>query len=85
MTDITNDVTTRLGELNWRFMYHPPSDDSTKHRHEYIRDKSADLARAFFWNLPDGREKSLAITKVEEAMFWANAAIARSKENTNDS
>ena len=26
---------------------------------------------------PPSREQSLAITKLEEAMFWANAAIAR--------
>ena len=26
---------------------------------------------------PDCREKSLAITKIEEAVFWANAGIAR--------
>jgi hypothetical protein len=25
----------------------------------------------------EGREKSLAITKLEEAMMWANASIAR--------
>lgn len=29
---------------------------------------------------PKSREQSLAITKVEEAMFWANAAIARNQE-----
>ena len=27
--------------------------------------------------MQDGREKSLAITKLEEAIFWANAGIAR--------
>lgn len=28
--------------------------------------------------VPPSREKSLALTKLEEAAFWANAAIARS-------
>jgi len=26
---------------------------------------------------PESREKSLAITKLEEAVYWLNAAIAR--------
>lgn len=26
---------------------------------------------------PDSREKSLALTNLEQVMFWANAAIAR--------
>jgi len=28
--------------------------------------------------IPDGREKSLAITHLEEVMFWSNAGLARS-------
>ena len=28
-------------------------------------------------NVPKGREQSLALTKLEEALFWANAGIAR--------
>ena len=32
-------------------------------------------------NVPDGREKSLAMTKLEECCMWANAGIARSKED----
>jgi len=27
--------------------------------------------------VPDGREMSLAITNLEQVMFWANAALAR--------
>jgi hypothetical protein len=29
--------------------------------------------------LPDGREKALAITKLEESAMWASAAITRAK------
>jgi len=30
-------------------------------------------------NCPDSREKSLAFTKLEEAVMWANASIARNE------
>lgn len=34
------------------------------------------IAAKTFENLPDGREKSLAMTKLEEALMWANKSIA---------
>ena len=66
-------------ELEHRFKYHAP-DDMARARHETIRDFCGSLADDIDAMLPDCREKSLAITKVEEAMFWANAAIARNRE-----
>ena len=36
-------------------------------------------------NCPDCREKSLAITKLEEVVMWANAGLARGRgEETNE-
>lgn len=32
--------------------------------------------------VPEGREKSLAMTKLEEAMFWANAGVSRMSEDS---
>lgn len=61
-----------------RFTYHPPRDDSVVAAHQFIRSSCLALAQELDLQLPDGREKSLAITKLEETMFWANAAIARS-------
>ncbi len=64
-------------DLDNRFEYHPPVTDMARHAHESVRAHTRKLAGWFDALLPEGREKSLAITKLEEAMFWANAAVAR--------
>lgn len=63
--------------LAHRFEYHPPKDAETRTAHERVRGHSRRLAEELDALLPEGREKSLALTKIEEAMMWANAAIAR--------
>jgi hypothetical protein len=63
-------------ELNTRFTYHPPKGDQVE-RYQLIRDYGKRLAEIVDTECPDSREKSLAITKIEEAVMWANAAIAR--------
>lgn len=64
-------------DLRHRFDYHPPSNENVKNAHEEVRGYCLDLAVQFDTLLLDCREKALAITKLEETMFWANAAIAR--------
>jgi hypothetical protein len=49
-------------DLENRFRYHPPV---------------YSLAKVLNDVLPEGREKSLAMTNLEQVMFWANASIAR--------
>lgn len=63
-------------ELARRFDYHPPN-DSRRVSHEHVRSETKGLAALYGNMLPEGREKALALTKLEEAQFWANAAIAR--------
>lgn len=63
-------------ELSHRFKYHSP-DDQKKQRHESIRAGIYEIARTCNDLLPVSREASLCLTKLEEALFWANAAIAR--------
>lgn len=63
-------------DLTNRFTYHPPKDDQAQ-IYEEIRDRAHRLARRINELAPEGREKSLAITHLEETVFWANAAIAR--------
>jgi len=60
------------------FVFHPATDDLTKDSHEEVRRICRQAATVVTALCPEGRELSLALTKLEEAMFWANAAIARS-------
>ncbi len=48
-----------------------------KEKHHKIAENAEQLAKLINIFCPDGREKSLAITKIEEAVMWANASIAR--------
>ena len=63
-------------ELRTRFTYHAPDEDKIS-RHAAIRQQTLQLAMTFDQLAPESREKSLAITKLEEAVYWLNAAIAR--------
>ena len=65
-------------DLENRFNYHKP-DEIKVGQHELVRNECLKLARVIVVTTPEGREQSLAITKIEEAMFWANAALARQK------
>jgi len=64
------------GELKSRFTYHTPKEGQPA-RYELIRFTALGLARTIVANTPESREQSLAITALEEAVMWANAAIAR--------
>lgn len=66
-------------EYKTRFDYHRPKDMETVSKHEEIRYQCEFLTRKFASLVPESRELALAITKVEEAMMWANAGIARNQ------
>lgn len=61
-----------------RFTYHPPKGNQ-QIRYEKIRNEAKKFAQMIEYNYPDSREQSLAFTKLEEAVMWANAAIARNE------
>lgn len=65
-------------QLENNFTYHPPKGDQAA-RYEEIRAKGKELATHFLNVCPPSRERSLAITNLEESIMWANAAIARNE------
>lgn len=64
-------------DIAHRFGYHPPKDQATKDAHENWRSYCRELALYLDYVLPPGREKSLALTHLEDSLMWGNAAIAR--------
>jgi hypothetical protein len=63
--------------LKHRFTYHPPKPGQPE-KYTALREKALELANLIEETCPPGcPETSLAITKVEEAIMWANASIAR--------
>ena len=65
-------------ELENRFTYHAPKEGQPE-RYERIRYKAKMFTAYINEHCPDSREKSVALTKIEEAVMWANAAIARNE------
>lgn len=62
-----------------RFTYHPPKDTVQRDKYQLLREKCKMLAKEILRQTPPSREQSVAITKLEEVMFWANAAVARNE------
>ena len=63
-------------DLENRFSYHEPRQGQPR-KYESIRNKAKEFAYLIEQICPNSRENSLALTKLEEAVFWANAGIAR--------
>jgi hypothetical protein len=67
-----------VADIRNRFTYHPPKGDQSD-RYDAIRQSMLALALALNDLVPDSREKSLAITSLEQASMWSNAAISRNE------
>ena len=62
------------------FSYHKPHCESQTKRYEAVRASLLKQANQLMKLCPHSRELSLALTKLEEALFWANASIARNEK-----
>lgn len=70
-------------EILVRFTYHAPK-LGQPHKYESLRSMALEYASLINETCPESREKSLAITKLEEAVMWANASIARRERDDVD-
>lgn len=68
-------------EIENNFTYHAPSADMLP-KFEKLRNKAKELSFLINELVPNGREQSLAQTKLQEVVMWANAGIAIPKNNT---
>jgi hypothetical protein len=60
------------------FRYHTPK-EGQQARYEQLRNRARNIATLILESCPNSRERSLALTKLEESIMWANAAIARNE------
>lgn len=64
-------------DIEHRFAFHAATTDEKRDAHTSVRQQCRQLADALNAQLPEGREKAVVMTKLEEVMFWANASLAR--------
>jgi hypothetical protein len=67
-----------VAEIERRMGFHPGTPTTAP---LYERNRELIIAAATEWDagLPPGREAALALTALQEALMWANAAIACSQ------
>jgi hypothetical protein len=65
-------------ELDKIFTYHPPKDDQPS-RYEKVRKAGLIFACTLVDLSPESNEQKNALHKIQEAVMWANAAIARNE------
>ena len=65
----------KIEEIERIFTYHAPIGDQAE-RYGKIRELAKDLALVLNLLCPESREKSLALTSLQQTVMWANASIA---------
>lgn len=64
-----------MGQLDNIYTYHTPHSNQAE-RYVTLRAKAKELAQLITDLTPQSREQSVALTNVQQAIMWANAAIA---------
>ena len=63
-------------DIEKRFAYHAPTGNQPE-QYEAIRTRAFNMATVIVALTPQSNEQAIALKKLEEAVMWANAAIAR--------
>lgn len=67
-------------ELHRRFTYHAPTPESVP-KFLHVRANGQAMASVVMQHCPPCPERDEALRKIEEAIMWANAGIARPPED----
>ena len=66
----------QLDALDNIYRPHPPTPEQQE-RHTKLRERGKELAALIVMTTPASREQSLALTNLEQAIYFAQVAIAR--------
>jgi hypothetical protein len=67
-------------QIKKNFVFIPKAKPDQVERYQEVREKARGLAEFFVTVCPSSRELSLALTYLEDAVMWANNAIARNED-----
>ena len=83
--DVGNNPVNSVGRevIENRFTYHPPTPDQVE-KYQALREAGMELAVLIDSMCPRSRETSVAMTKLDEVIMFANAAIARHDKPGNE-
>lgn len=62
--------------IDFCFIHHPPRPDQIK-KYDTVRSRFKEMAEMIKNICPETRERDQSMVNLEQAMFWANASIAR--------
>ena len=74
--EIAEPVGVKNPKIENNFTYHAPT-TIKQEKYTIFRSFGKELAYLIEYECPESREKSIAMTKLEEVIMWANASIAR--------
>ena len=70
-----------IEQLEHNLTNHAPQDEDIIDRFEELREQAKSFGRAIIRFCPESRERSLALTNLEQTTMWAVASIARNQES----